>query len=443
VTFIELLPLLMFPALLVLLMMGYPVAFTLAGVGILFGTIGHFLGVFYLSDFGFVPSRIMGVIENSTLLAVPLFVFMGMVLEKSGIAEELLLASAEIFRKTKGSMAVSVIAVGALLAASTGIVGATVVTMTVLTLPTMLKEGYDGRLAAGTIAASGTLGQIIPPSLILILLGDVMNVDVGDLFMGALIPGLMLVGLYLIFIWLVTIFKPHLVPAIKPADTAKTPTLKLWMAFVPPLALIVVVLGAILFGIASPTEAASCGSVGGLIVAFSKKKLNKDLLVYSCQETAKITTMVFVILFGAQYFGVVFRGLAGDTTIEHLILGLNVSPHFILFAFMLLIFFLGFFLDFMEICFIVVPIILPIMVKLGFNPLWLAVLIAMNLQTSFLTPPFGFALFYLKGSAPPGFSTRTIYQGVIPFIIIQLIGLYLTAAIPDLVLFLPKFLATL
>ncbi|MGE0174916.1 MAG: TRAP transporter large permease subunit [Oligoflexales bacterium] len=441
-TFVELLPLFMFPALLFFLMLGYPVAFTLAAVGIVFGGIGYFFDAFYLSDFGFIPSRVMGVIENYTLMAVPLFVFMGMVLERSGIAEELLLAGSEIFRKTKGSMAVSVIAVGALLAASTGIVGATVVTMTVLTLPTMLKEGYDGRLAAGTIAASGTLGQIIPPSLVLILLGDVMNVDVGDLFVGAFIPGFVLVSLYILFVRLVAWFKPSLLPPLKEESTYKGTRMDLWMAFIPPLLLIIVVLGAILIGIASPTEAASCGSVGALLIAFMKKKLNKDLLKYSSQETAKITAMVFLILFGAQFFGMTFRGLSGDVTIEHIIFSFEVSPNIILFSLMMLLFFLGFFLDFMEICFIVVPIVLPIMLKLGFNPLWLAVVIAMNLQTSFLTPPFGFALFYLKGSAPPGFKTTTLYQGVIPFILLQLIGLLLVIMFPQLVLWLPKVMGS-
>lgn len=433
----EWLPLLMFPVLLTFLLLGFPVAFTLGGTALMFGLIGHFLDLFYLTDFGFIPMRVFGIVGNFTLVAVPLFVFMGLVLEKTGIAEELLRTVNELFHRQRGSLAVAVVLVGALLAASTGIVGATVVTMGVLSLPTMLNRGYQKELSCGTIAAAGTLGQIIPPSIVLVLLGDMMNVDVGNLFVGALLPGLMLVGAYLVYLQIRLRFNPGLAPdgggGVDPNGRLR----QLALTLLPPIILMTLVLGSILLGLASPTEAAAFGAFFALIIALLKKSLSRRVLQNVCMDTAKITSMVFVILIGAQFFGVVFRGLAGDDVIGSLIADLEEHRSFILLGLMVLLFVLGFFLDFLEICFIVIPIILPHMVQLGYDPLWLAVLIAVNLQTSFLTPPFGFALFYLKGVSPPGVSTMTIYRGVIPFVIIQLASLGVLAMYPQLVQWLP------
>ena len=433
----ELLPFLMFAVLLILLMAGFPVAFTLAGTALIFALLGHALDLFYLSDLGFVPGRIWGITSNFTLVAVPLFVFMGLVLERAGLAEELLTSFSEVFQKQKGSLAIAVVMVGGLLAASTGIVGATVVTMGVLSLPTMLKAGYDKSFASGTIAASGTLGQIIPPSIILVLLGDMMNVDVGDVFVGAVFPGLLLLALYFAYVILHIRLSPVLAPP--PLDPVnRGGRLLLISALIPPLLLIVLVLGSILFGIASPSEAAACGALGSMVIAVLKGRFRFADARSVSRQTAKISAMVFMILIGAQFFGIVFRGLSGDEVLVQVVQSLTISPALILFAIMLLIFVLGFFLDFLEICFIIIPVIMPILSGLGFDKLWLAILIALNLQTSFLTPPFGFSLFYLKGVAPPEVKTTDIYRGIVPFLGLQVIAIILICLFPSLVLWLPR-----
>lgn len=448
--FSGLLPLSMFAVLLMLILTGYPVAFALSGTALLFALIGSATGVFNLSDLGFIPTRVFGVVNNITLLAVPLFVFMGLVLEKAGIAEDLLKSMENLFGKVRGSLAISVVIVGALLAASTGIVGATVVTMGVLSLPTMLQRGYDKSLACGTIAASGTLGQIIPPSIVLVLLGDLMNVDVGDLFIGSIMPGLLIVALYILYLAIVLRVRPELAPATTSAGEptavanegkAKSLLTRIGSIAVPmlaPLILMTVVLGSILLGIASPTESAACGAAGALIIAGLRRRFSWADLSQVMEKTAMITAMVFLILIGAQFFGVVFRGVHGDTFVSELILGLEVHPSIILIGIMVLLFVLGFFLDFLEICFIVIPIVHPIMTKLGFDPLWLAVMVAVNLQTSFLTPPFGFALFYLKGVTPEGVTTGHIYRGIVPFVSLQILSLVLLALFPAIILWLPR-----
>jgi tripartite ATP-independent transporter DctM subunit len=432
---LEYLPLLMFASLLLFIASGFPVCFVLPGTAILFGVIGHFAGSFHLSDFGFVPLRIYGIIENFTLVAVPLFVFMGFALEKSGIAHDLLKTMGYLLRRQKGSLAISVVVVGALLSASTGIVGATVVTLGVLTLPTMLAGGYPKDLATGTVAASGTLGQIIPPSIVLVLLGDMMNVDVGDLFVSAIIPGAILVFTYLLYvIWRV---------GRKGSDFSLTESPELSIReialnLLPPFLLMALVLGSILLGVASPTEAAACGASGALIIALLKGKMTRVGLMSVASQTAQVTSMVFFILIGAQFFGIVFRGLSGeDLIVSMMAVAVSDFPTLILLLIMVILFVLGFFLDFLEICFIAIPILMPIINGLGFDPLWIAILIAVNLQTSFLTPPFGFALFYLKGVAPPGILTSDIYRGIIPYVIIQLLVLGLLMAFPIIILWLP------
>jgi tripartite ATP-independent transporter DctM subunit len=431
------LALLMFFCLFALLLSGFPVAFCLGGCALIFSLIGGLTGEFYMNDLSFVPIRIWGIVQNYTLIAVPLFIFMGIILSKTGIAEDLLETMAKSIRRQKGALAYSVIIIGALLAASTGIAGATVVTMGVLTLPTMLSNNYDKQLSCGTIAASGTLGQIIPPSIVLVLLGDMMNVDIGDLFMGALIPGFLLVILYLIYVKVRVTLQPELAP-VDTNDLSSVTLKELGIKLIPAAILIITVLGSILFGIASPTEAAACGAIGSIILASTKRKLNRKTLLASAEETVSITSMIFMLLIGAQFFGIVFRGLSGDTMIADVITNLALSPATVLFSIMVLFFLLGFFLDFLEICFIVIPIMMPIMSQLGYDPLWLAVLIAMNLQTSFLTPPFGFALFYLKSVVPKEVTTIDIYKGVIPFVLIQLFALIIISLFPDLVLWLPN-----
>lgn len=437
-TFIDALPLIMFVALLIFILLGFPVAFTLAGTATLFGLLGHALDVFHYSDFGFVPSRIWGVMSNLTLMAVPLFVFMGLILEKSGIAERLLQTASTLMRGRKGSLAYAVILVGALLGASTGIVGATVITMGVLGLPSMLERNYRSDLSCGVIAASGTLGQIIPPSIILVLLGEVMSVDVGDLFMGALAPGLLLVLLYAFYTFIVTIVDPTAFPADEQAKTTSLSWRDLASSFLAPLFLMFTVLGSILFGFASPTEAAACGATVAVFMSLAMGRLQWSVLRTVMSQTATITGMVFMILIGAQFFGTVFRGLYGDDAIASLIESVNVGPGWILFFVMLLMFILGFFLDFLEICFIVIPVVQPVLVSLGYDPLWVAILIALNLQTSFLTPPFGFALFYLKGVVPSSISTRDLYRGIIPFVVLQIIAIAIVASQPKFVTWIPK-----
>jgi len=438
----SLLPLLMFPVLFLFLLSGFPVAFVLAGVSLLFAVLGYWLEMFFWEDLGFIPSRIFGIISNMTLVAVPLFVFMRMILERSGIATDLLKTISDLFRKFQSSLSFAVVLVGALLAASTGIVGATVVTMGVLSLPTMLQQGYDKRLACGTIAASGTLGQIIPPSIVLILLGDMMNVDVGDLFAGAILPGLLLVVAYLSYLTVKALLQTrHRAKSghIPVAYQAEAITIsRLIINLLPPALLVLLVLGSILGGFASPTEAAGCGAFGAVLVAGIKRRLNWSIIVEVGEKTARTTAMVFWLLLGAQFFGIVFRGLGGDDLIVDSIAAWNLSPYQVLLVFMLVLFVLGFFLDFLEICFIVIPIILPIMVQLDFNLLWIAILVAINLQTSFLTPPFGFALFYLKGVAPPEVKTMDIYLGTLPFVGLQILVLGLLLLFPEIVLWLPR-----
>ena len=435
----EFMPLIMFTAVFGLLLLGYPVAFTIGGVAMFFGYFN-----FGPAFFELLPLRIWGTMTNFTLLAVPLFIYMGVMLEKSGLAEELLETMGLVFAKIRGGLAVSVVFVGALMGASTGIVGATVVTMGLLSVPTMLKRNYSKALTTGTVAASGTLGQIIPPSIVLVLLGDIMNVPVGDLFVGAVIPGLILVGLYMIYILIIANVKPSWAPPIPQAELDEISTRQLYArvfkALIPPLSLMIAVLGSIFAGIASPTEAASVGAVGASILTVIHGKFNLQIVKDVMKTTTNLTCMVFIILVGATTLGLVFRGLDGDILVRRLIISLPFGKWGILFIVMSIIFIAGFFLDFIEITFIHVPVLAPIMVHLGVNPLWLAVLIAVNLQTSFLTPPFGFSLFYLKGVCPPDVQTMDIYRGIVPFVIIQIIGLLIICIWPEAVTWLPRVL---
>ena len=435
----DFLPLIFFAVLLLMLLMGFPVAFTLGGVSFLFG-----IFTFGFNFFNLLPMRVWGIMNNYILLAVPLFVYMGVMFEKSGLAEELLETMALLFGKLRGGMAISVLIVGALLAAATGIVGATVVTMGVLTLPTMLKKGYNPEVATGIISASGTLGQIIPPSIVLVLLGSVLNVSVGELFIGAVIPGFILVFLYLVWIITISIFKPKLAPAMPAEDldnfNKSNKSKKIFIAFIAPFFLITAVLGSIFAGIASPTEAAAVGAMGATILTALRGKLNKNILRDVMTRTMTLTSMTFMILVGAAAFGLVFRGMGGDHLLTNLITQNDIEPHQFLMIVMLIIFVAGFFIDFIEITFIIVPVVAPIFIHLGIDLLWIGILIAVNLQTSFLTPPFGFALFFLKGVAPEGITTKHIYKGVLPYVVIQLIGVTLLIIFPELVLWLPKYL---
>ncbi len=426
----------MFFALFVCLLLGFPVAYTLGGVAIVFGYIGMGSQLFDL-----LPLRIWGIMTNYVLLAVPLFVFMGVMLEKSGVAEELLDTMGLLFGKFRGGIALSVIVVGALLAASTGIVGATVVTMGLLSLPTMLKRGYSIPVATGTIAAAGTLGQIIPPSVALVLLGSMLNVPVGDMFVGALIPGMILIGAYLLWILILAFFKPLSLPAMPVEELKQFRESGFWRrvlhAFLAPMLLMLSVLGSIFFGIASPTEAAGVGALGALILTMLRKKFSLAVLKQVMDETTHLTSMVFSILLGATAFTLVFRGLGGDLQLSSWIVEADVSPGTLLAVSMLVMFIAGFFIDFIEIIFILVPVIAPLLHRMGVDLLWFGILAAVNLQTSFLTPPFGFALFYLKGVAPPEVKTKHIYKGVIPFVLLQLIVLVCLIKFPQLSLWLP------
>jgi TRAP-type mannitol/chloroaromatic compound transport system permease large subunit len=510
----------------VLILAGYPVAFSLAGTALLFAFLGLAFGVFDVGYLRPLPQRIFGAVTNQTLIAIPMFVLMGVILEKAKIAEDLLDSMAKLFGTLRGGLGFSVMIVGALLAASTGIVGATVVTMGLLSLPTMLKRGYDKSLAAGSIAAAGTLGQIIPPSIVLILLGDVISnayqkaqleagvfapkaISVGDLFAGALLPGLMLVGLYLVYLSIVAVFDGKKSPAIPAAElgTRKEVWAAALKALPAPLLLIVAVLGSILAGVATPTEAASVGAVGALLIAgarlapaesvlagrgaifaaagavialltltsFVDLRLGRDassggenigiyLAIVLCalipwgvavsgaqlmkqralsaiaDQTARVTTMVFTILIGAAMFSLVFRGLGGDDTVHRALEALPGGVVGAMIGVMFVMFILGFFLDFIEITLVVVPLVAPALLKMGLDPIWLGVMMAVNLQTSFLTPPFGFALFYLRGVAPPSVTTLDIYRGVVPFIAIQLLALVILALIPSLATWLPAAL---
>ena len=420
--------LVMFVVALVLLLIGIPVAFAFGGVAMMFSFIIPDLG---FEVFNILPFRIYGIMSNTTLMAVPLFIMMGLILEKSGMAEKLLLSMSAMFRGVRGGLGVSVVLVGAILAASTGIVSASVVMMSVIALPLMINAGYDKSLASGTIAASGTLGQIIPPSIILIILGDVMSVSVGDLFMGAVLPGLMLVTLYISYILIRAYIKKEDAPALKVESDVTF--LDLFKAIVPPLLLMVSVLGSIFAGIASPTESAAFGVVGGLILSALNKTLNFEMIQYALFDTMKLSGMIFMILIGATAFSLVFNELGGsDLILEFFSEDIGNVWVFIAVS-MLSIFILGFFIDFIEISFIIVPILVPVMAAFGIDPIWFAVLIAMNLQASFLTPPFGLSLFFLKGAAGDSVSTMQIYKGIIPFILLQIVALALVILFPDLV----------
>ena len=434
----EYLPAWMFLALTILLMAGFPVTFTLLGTALFFGMIG-----FGWSFFNLLPLRIWGVITNVTLIAVPLFVFMGVMLERSGLAEELLDTMGLLFGRLRGGLAISVVAVGALLGASTGIVGATVVTMGLLAVPTMLRRGYQKELATGTVSASGTLGQIIPPSIVLVLIGDIVGVSVGDLFLGAVLPGLVLVGLYTLYILAVAYLRPELAPALprEELDSISTGQMaaRVGKALIPPLFLMIAVLGSIFAGIASPTEAAAVGAVGATLLTVINRKFKMEILRAVMLTTVRLTCMVFIILCGAAAFGLVFRGLGGDGLVRTFLgsLAHQYSHGVVLAIVMGLIFFIGFFLDFIEITFIHVPVLAPIMIDFGYDPVWFCILIAVNLQTSFMTPPFGFSLFYLKAVTPPEISTGHIYRGIIPFVVFQLIGLLIVIFFPQLATWLP------
>ena len=441
----------MFAAICLLLMLGYPVAFTLAGTALAFAAVGVIAGHFDPAFLAALPARIFGTINNDTLIAVPLFILMGVILEKSRIAEQLLGTMSRSFGSLRGGLGIAVILVGMLLAASTGIVGATVVTMGLLSLPSMLKGGYSPSLAAGTICATGTLGQIIPPSIALVLLGDVLSnayqqaqlsmgifnpktVSVGDLFVGALIPGLLLVLLYLTYVLSIARFRPHLAPNVETEPVAIS---ELLGSLLPPLLLIAVVLGSILAGAATPTEAAGVGAVGALLLALAKREMPLARLREALIDTMKVTCMVFMILICAAVFSLVFRGFGGEDLIHRWFEQMPGGVFGATLVVMLVIFLLGFILDFIEITFVVVPIVGPVLLMMGVDPIWLGIMIAINLQTSFLTPPFGFALFYLRGVAPPELRTSAIYRGVIPFIIIQLLVLAALWVWPALATWLP------
>ena len=436
----EMLPFIMFAAVFLMLLLGYPVALTLGGVSVIFGILA-----FGTDFFSLLPLRIWGTMTNYVLLAVPLFVFMGVMLEKSGIAEKLLETMGMLFGRFRGGLAISVVIVGGLLAASTGIVGATVVTMGLMSLPAMLKRGYDPELATGTIAASGTLGQIIPPSIVLVLLGSTLNVSVGDMFIGAIVPGFLLVCLYLLYITGLGVFRPELVPAMPVAEIQAFKGSKPWKtiveAFVIPFMLVIAVLGSIFAGIASPTEAAAIGAFGALLLTLFQRKLSLDVLKSVMRETTWLTSMVFIILVGASAFALVFRGMDGDRYLSEMIVQANLQPELFLVIVMTGVFIAGFFIDFIEIIFIVVPVVAPIFTLFGVDLLWVGVLLAMNLQASFLTPPFGFSLFYLKGVVPKEVTTGHLYCGIIPFIIIQFIVLVLVILFPELVTRLPEVLS--
>jgi len=429
----------MFLAMSILIMFGFPVTFTLGGTAMIFGIIG-----FGWDFFNLLPLRVWGRMSNVTLMAVPLFVFMGVMLERSGLADKLLDTMGIVLGRLRGGLAASVVIVGALLGASTGIVGATVVTMGLLAIPTMLRRGYSKELACGTVAASGTLGQIIPPSIVLVLIGDIVGVSVGDLFMGAVLPGMVLVGLYIVYIIVTAYFNPKSAPAIKKEDlgdlVGRKLALQVMVAMVPPLFLMVAVLGSIFAGVASPTEAAAVGAVGATILTVANGKFNLKILREVMRSTMSLTCMVFIILCGAALFGLVFRGLNGDELVRNFLKSVGDQYNYgvVLAIVLTLIFFIGFFLDFIEIIFIHVPVLAPIMIEFGFDPVWFCILLAVNLQTSFMTPPFGFSLFYLNSVTPPEVSTGHIYRGIIPFVLLQLAGLMIVIFYPSLATWLPK-----
>ena len=454
----EILAVLMFVGVIGTLMLGFPVAFSLAGTSLVFALVGWLLGVFDPSNFGALASRYVGFMTNEVLVAVPLFIFMGTVLERSSIAEQLLTTMGRVFGSLRGGLAFSVIIVGALLAASTGVVGATVVTMGLISLPAMLRAGYDPKLACGVICASGTLGQIIPPSTVLIFMGDMLAginaqvqmakgnfaptpVSVGDLFAGAMIPGLLLVGLYMLYALWKAVFDPKSCPALVVSHAERSALGRdVLTTLLPPLLLIVTVLGSILGGIATPTESASVGAIGALVLAVAKGRFSLKMLREATVNTATVTSMVFVILLGAAVFSIVFRMMGGDNLVHEVLSDLPGGAMGALIAVMFVMFLLGFILDTFEIIFIVIPITAPVLLNLGVDPLWLGVLVGVNLQTSFLTPPFGFSLFYLRGVAPPEVTTGQIYRGVVPIVALQLVAIALLLSFPALATWLPSVL---
>ena len=450
----EILAIVMFLTTLGLLLFGFPVAFTLAGTALLFGFIGDFLEIFNFRMLGFFPQRIFGTMINEPLVAVPLFIFMGIMLEKTKIAAGLLQSIGELFGATKGGLGIGVVIVGMLLAASTGIVGATVVTMGMLSLPSMMKAGYDQKIATGTICAAGTLGQIIPPSIVLVLLATILQganeeaamlvgnlapdpVTAIDLFAGAILPGLMLVVLFIIFIFFYARINPLSCPPVETTRSRGEIYIEAAKSVIPPITLIVLVLGSILFGIATPTESASVGAVGAAMIALIKGELNFKNLKETAIGTVKLSSFVFVILIGASMFSLVFRAFGGDEMIEHFLGNLPGGLYAALILVMVVIFLLGFFLDYIEIIFVIVPLVGPILIANGADPLWLGILISLNLQTSFLTPPFGFSLFFLRGVAPDNIQTRNMYKGVIPFIGIQILAILIVGFYPEIATWLP------
>jgi tripartite ATP-independent transporter DctM subunit len=453
---IELIPLFMFAAICIFLMLGYPVAFTLGGVALAFAAFGIVGGIFDPNLLKSFPSRLYGIMNNYTLVAVPLFVFMGGILEKSRLAEDLLENMSKACGRLPGGLGISVVLVGAMLAASTGIVGATVVTMGLMSLPLMLKRGYAPSFACGTICATGTLGQIIPPSIVLVLLGDVLSsayqqaqlklgvfspktISVGDLFIAAIVPGLALVALYMLYVFFTAWLRPNIVPRIQIDEAEEQVSfLRVLLSLLPVMLLIGLVLGSILIGAATPTEAAGVGALGACLLALWKKQFNVARLREVSRSTIQISAMIFMILIGASLFSLVFRGFGGEELVHSFFSQLPGGVFTAVFLVMLVMFLLGFILDFIEIIFVVVPIVGPVLLAMGVDPIWLGIMIAVNLQTSFLTPPFGFALFYLRGVAPASIKTSEIYRGVIPFIILQLLLLCAMAVWPGLVTWLPE-----
>ena len=453
-----LLPIIMFAGTIIALLLGFPVAMTLGGSALLFAYLGDWLGLFNAGMLNVFPLRIIGIMKNEPLIAVPLFVFMGVMLEKSNIAGDLLHSMGRLFGALRGGLGISVLLVGALMAASTGIVGATVVTMGLMSLPVMLKAGYSPKLASGLICSSGTLGQIIPPSIVLIILGDILQganeqaafkqgnlvpepITAIDLFAGALIPGLIMVLLYIVLQIGLAIWAPKTCPALlDDPENDLMPAKSIFSVIAPPLILIFLVLGSILAGVATPTESAAVGAIGACILASIRGKLSVSMLTFVARESVKITSMIFMILIGASLFSLVFRGFGGDELIEHFLINLPGGEVGAFLIVMVAMFLMGFFLDFIEIIFIMVPLVGPPLIGMGFDPIWLGVMIAVNLQTSFLTPPFGFSLFYLRGVAPSIVKTTDIYLGVMPFIGLQLLALLIFWSFPEIITWLPKLI---
>ena len=433
---LELLAPLMFVALVLFLLLGYPVAFALAANGLLFSLLGIALGLFDFTFMQALPERVYGILSNATLLAIPFFTFMGLILERSGMAEDLLESIGQLFGAVRGGLAYAVIFVGALLAATTGVVAASVIAMGLISLPIMQRYGYNTRLSTGVIAASGTLAQIIPPSLVLIVLADQLNASVGDMYAGAMIPGLVLAGLYVAYVFGVTLVKPDAAPALPPAARplrGLALAVRAARSMLPPLILIFFVLGTIFLGWATPTEGGAMGAVGALVMAAAHRRLSIDLMKQAMDSTLKLTSFVVFILIGSTVFSLVFRGLDGDRWVEGLLTGLPGGVLGFLLVVNLLVFVLAFFLDFFEIAFIIVPLLAPVAAKLGIDPIWFGVLLAVNIQTSFMHPPFGFALFYLRSVAPPSIKTSDIYWGAVPFVLIQLVMVILVLSFPQLV----------